>query len=405
MGAIEIQPERNYIAEYLEQWMGRKREDQILEREMNARKQQAMLGSLQKQYESLGSYDERAKFYAAVPEEFRGAFVDPSRIGRSEADEVKAAIYRNQKEALTNPIVQDAPTDGGGGVDFSTMLDRKGAGMNPMVVDPHRTAMNFDIAYALSTDKAPTQWQTRNNATFAAQGDAGFLEANRIDNGQQMNAYQAESARQNQHEFDTKWPVERGSIEALTAERRAGARENDAQAYAATTLGDTRKAGKPQGRGTFQEHPQIKPLNDTLRNLQKSHAARVRDLEKKGAPTDGDPTLASIARRQRETLAKRDKLVGELGYPATESDLFARAPQDMDLAPFYGGGAPPAVPRRAAPQATEQRRTQPSGNPRRGAAAPRSYARTAINPQTNQKIGTNDGGKTWFDVNTGAPIR
>jgi len=38
-------------------------------------------------------------------------------------------------------------------------------------------------------------------------------------------------------------------------------------------------------------------------------------------------------------------------------------------------------------------------------AATQSYALTATNPDTQHEIGTNDGGRTWFDVRTGEKVR
>jgi hypothetical protein len=37
-------------------------------------------------------------------------------------------------------------------------------------------------------------------------------------------------------------------------------------------------------------------------------------------------------------------------------------------------------------------------------AAPQSYALTATNPDTQHQIGTNDGGRTWHDVQTGEKV-
>lgn len=37
--------------------------------------------------------------------------------------------------------------------------------------------------------------------------------------------------------------------------------------------------------------------------------------------------------------------------------------------------------------------------------APQQYKMTAINPSTQHKIGSNDGGQTWFDVQTGKPVQ
>ena len=38
-------------------------------------------------------------------------------------------------------------------------------------------------------------------------------------------------------------------------------------------------------------------------------------------------------------------------------------------------------------------------------AATQSYALTATNPQTQHEIGTNDGGQTWYDVQTGEKVQ